>query len=133
MTIGAHTHTHPDLRDLSEERVRYEIETSDAIIEEKTGVRPRHFAYPKGYWSATAEPVIRSTYESAVLGAGEPFTASTDPHRICRVPVQLADGSWLFRRKLDSGMRLEEMVRSRLKGYENPPSAKVSAGRADDV
>lgn len=132
MTIGAHTHTHPDLRDLTADQVHEEVGTSNAIIESETGVRPRHFAYPKGYWSDTAEPVLRATYQSAVLGAGEPFTSETDPYRICRVPVQLSDGSWLFRRKLDKGMRLEEKMRSRLKGYENPPSRLATVGQVRD-
>ena len=122
MTVGAHTHTHPDLRGLSPDEVEHELEASDAMISSETGVEPRHFAYPKGYWSATAEPVVRRRYDSAVLGGGAPVTSATDHHRVCRVPVQLGDGEFFFRRKVVRGMRLEEWARSRMKGYTNPSS-----------
>jgi peptidoglycan/xylan/chitin deacetylase (PgdA/CDA1 family) len=120
VTIGAHTHTHPDLRTLSTDQVQEELETSNELIEKRTGVRPRHFAYPKGYWSGSAEPVVRSCYATATLGAGPPITSATDPHRVSRVPVQLSDGHLLFKRKLERGMRMEEWLRAKLKGYRNP-------------
>ena len=123
MTVGAHTHTHPDLRDLSESAVGEEIRLSNESIEKRTGTRPRHFAYPKGYWSNTAEPAIRAAYESAVLGAGSPITDTSDFHRLGRVAVQRADGNLFFRWKVKHGLRLEETVRSRLKGYSNPSAA----------
>ncbi len=123
MTVGAHTHTHPDLRDLDESAIREEIQVSNEIIEMRTGTVPRHFAYPKGYWSGTAEPIIRSAYDSAVLGAGSPITNTSDFHRLGRVAVQRADGNLFFRWKVKRGLRLEEVVRSRLKGYSNPVAA----------
>lgn len=120
MTVGAHTHTHPDLRDLSESAIREEIDLSNEGIERRTGIRPRHFAYPKGYWSDAAEPVIRAAYDSAVLGAGSPISSTSDFHRLGRVAVQRADGNFFFRWKVRHGLRLEEAVRRRLKGYSNP-------------
>lgn len=123
MTVGAHTHTHPDLRDLSESAVREEISLSNEIIQKRTGVTPRHFAYPKGFWSATGEPAIRAAYDSAVLGAGSPITNGSDFHRLGRVAVQRADGNLFFRWKVKRGLRLEEAARSRLKGYSNPSAA----------
>lgn len=120
VTVGAHTQTHPDLRGLSRARIEAELDLSNETIERETGVKPSHFAYPKGYWSEVAEPLIRQRYASAVLGAGEPVTSRTDPHRVCRVPVQRADRMFFFRRKIARGMRLEEWARSRVKGYANP-------------
>jgi peptidoglycan/xylan/chitin deacetylase (PgdA/CDA1 family) len=120
VTLGGHTHTHPDLRQLTSGQIEEEVVTSNVLIERNTGVRPRHFAYTKGYWSSAAEPVVKHHYETAVLGAGPPITGKTDRHRISRVPIQLSDGFFYFKRKISRGMRLEEWARSRLKGYANP-------------
>lgn len=123
VTIGAHTHTHPDLRVLPPDQVAEEINVSNELIERKTGVRPRHFAYTKGYWSQSAEPVVVAEYNTAVLGAGPPVSSRTDLHRLSRVPIQRSDGQFFFQRKVRRGMRLEESVRRRIKGYENPHQA----------
>ena len=120
VTLGAHTHTHPDLRDMPVDQVEQEIGESNRLIELRTGQVPAHFAYPKGYWDQGAETVIRRSYETAVLGAGGPVNKGTDHLRIGRMPVQQADGHFFFTRKVLRGMRLEERVRSLVKGYRNP-------------
>lgn len=120
MTAGAHTHTHPDLRTTGADEVADEMDTSNSLIEQRLGVRPRHFAYPKGYWSATGERAAAERYESAALGAGPPVTAATSPYRLTRLPVQRSDGLFFFKRKLGRGLRLEEWARRRVKGYRNP-------------
>ena len=120
VTMGAHTHSHPDLRGLRIADVEREIEQSNQLIENRTGLAPRHFAYPKGYWDPQAETVVRRIYQTAVLGAGPPVTGDTDLHRVHRVPVQKADGQFFFARKVQRGMRLEERARALVKGYEHP-------------
>jgi peptidoglycan/xylan/chitin deacetylase (PgdA/CDA1 family) len=120
VTLGAHTHTHPDLRGLTIDQVEHEIGESNRLIELRTGQQPRHFAYPKGLWDAMAEKVVRDQYDTAVLGGGAPVTKDTNPFRISRVPVQQSDGHFFFKRKMARGMRLEERVRAWVKGYENP-------------
>jgi peptidoglycan/xylan/chitin deacetylase (PgdA/CDA1 family) len=122
VTLGAHTHTHPDLRGLTLAAVKGEVETANELIETRTGQKARHFAYPKGYWDPDAEAVIRRHYDTAVLGAGAPVTADTDPYRIHRVAIQGADRYLFFRRKIRGGMRLEERVRAAVKGYVHPPN-----------
>ena len=101
--------------------VKAEVEKSNELIEVRTGQKARHFAYPKGYWDPHAEAVIRRHYDTAVLGAGTPVTADTDPFRIHRVAIQAADRYFFFRRKIRTGMRLEERVRTVAKGYRHPP------------
>ncbi|HSJ83259.1 MAG TPA: polysaccharide deacetylase family protein [Acidimicrobiia bacterium] len=120
VTMGAHTHSHPDLRGLRIADVEREIEKSNELIEGRTGLAPRHFAYPKGYWDPQAETVVRRHYDTAVLGAGPPVTGETDPHRVHRVPVQKADRQFFFARKVQRGMRLEERARALVKSYEHP-------------
>ncbi len=119
-TLGAHTHSHPDMRDLTTEEVEDELGTSDEIIERMTGMRPAHFAYPYGFWSETADPVVRRRYSTAVLG-GTPHPApDPDPHLLHRYPVQKSDAEIFFKARMRRGLRLEEAVRRRVKGYRGP-------------
>ncbi len=115
VTLGAHTHTHARLTTATPEMVVEELDTSNRLIQERTGVAPRHFTYPWGWWSEVADPLVRERYESATLGGGGAFTASTDLYRIPRIPVQKSDGMLFFRRKLLSGLRLEGAVRYRFR------------------
>ncbi|MGH8924761.1 MAG: polysaccharide deacetylase family protein [Acidimicrobiia bacterium] len=126
MTVGAHTHSHPDLRLLDSAAVERELETSDELIRSRLGVDPHHFAYPWGYWSAIADPHIRKRYETATVGAGPPLTEASDHYTLSRIPIQLSDGRFFFRRKLEKGLRLEEAVRRRIKGYKPPPIIPTS-------
>ena len=122
-TIGAHTHTHPDLRFLSSDDVAVELDESNALIHDRLGVQPRHFAYPKGWWSAEAETEVRKRYETAVLGEGPPNRLETDRCRLHRVAVQKSDGMRFFRRKLATGLVLEDRLRRMVRSYHGPPPA----------
>jgi peptidoglycan/xylan/chitin deacetylase (PgdA/CDA1 family) len=48
ITIGAHSHTHPKLKNLTYEESFYEINKSKEILEEKLSSKVDHFAYPYG-------------------------------------------------------------------------------------
>ena len=120
VTVGAHTHTHPDFRTLEASRAEQEIGISTDLIERRTGVRPEHFAYPWGYWSSSGDHAVRAHYSSAVLGGGKPIDAATDPLMLNRIPVQLNDGVVFFKHKLRRGQRTEEYVRRRLAKYDGP-------------
>ncbi|REK19095.1 MAG: hypothetical protein DWQ40_07935 [Actinobacteria bacterium] len=117
-TIGSHTHTHPDLRRLSHSEIERELEESDALIMRNLGIKSEHFCYPYGYWSEAAHPLVADRYRTATLGGGPAVTAATDPHLIHRVPIQLSDTKLFFKRKMTSGMVLEEKVRRRISGYQ---------------
>jgi peptidoglycan/xylan/chitin deacetylase (PgdA/CDA1 family) len=121
LTVGAHTHRHVDLRGVSEEQARDEMETSNGLIEQHAGVRPLHFAYPWGYWSARADGPARQLYESAMLGSAPAWGAVPhDRHMVYRYPVQLGDGRRWFPARLNGGLGFEESVRRRHRGYRGP-------------
>lgn len=120
LTVGAHTHDHPDLRTLSTDRVVEELKTSDDIIADRLGAPPRHFAYPYGFWSRGADLAVRERYETAVLGGSPNPSPKPDPHLLHRYPVQLSDGFTWFKQRIDGGFRLEELVRKKIKGYDGP-------------
>ena len=120
VTLGGHTHRHTYLGRARLDLVEEELAASDELIEDRTGITPRHFAYPWGHWSPIADTVVRRRYESAVLGAGAPVTASTDRFLVHRLPIQHGDGFFYFKRKVLRGMSLEESVRRVVRGYHGP-------------
>lgn len=120
MTLGAHTHTHPDLRSLSMAEIQRELSISDTAISDKLGVVPRHFAYPYGFWSEGADRLVRENYTTAVLGGSPRPSKCPEPQVLHRYPVQLSDGFLYFKARLKRGLRAEEAVRRRLKGYKGP-------------
>ena len=65
--IGAHTHTHPNLselstRDPSGEAVREELIRCDDILKRTLGVEPKDFAFTGTSWSSVAECEVRNRY-----------------------------------------------------------------------
>lgn len=120
VTIGAHTHTHPDMRQLAEKAVSEELDRSNHLISDRTGVFPKHFTYPKGWWARQAHQAVRDRYLTATLGGGDSITESSDLHMLHRVPVQRSDTSALFGRKMLTGGRVENRVRRRLRSYAGP-------------
>lgn len=120
MTLGAHTHTHPDFRSISPAQADDEVGSSNELIQRRTGHRPVHFAYPWGYWAASTAGAVAAAYETAVLGGGAPIVDSTDPLMLNRIPIQLDDAFRYFKHKVQRGQRTEEFVRRRITGYRGP-------------
>ncbi|WP_136660447.1 polysaccharide deacetylase family protein [Nitratireductor sp. XY-223] len=58
-TIGAHTVNHYNLKRLPKEQALWEMSDSAAMLEERLGERPRHFAYPYGFEKAVGEREAR--------------------------------------------------------------------------
>lgn len=111
MTVGAHSHRHLDARRHDRKSLSDDLETCDVILEDRVGVRPRHYAYPWGHWSAVADAVVRARYESAAVGAAS-MRLPADPYRLSRIPVMGSDTGALFRRKMWGGFRFETQIRT---------------------
>ncbi len=77
----SHTHTHPDLRLLTQDQVAEECGQADEIITARLGRKPRYFAYPFGYHNQVVREFIRGLYAASVttelrqLGAHEDTAA----------------------------------------------------------
>jgi peptidoglycan/xylan/chitin deacetylase (PgdA/CDA1 family) len=114
-TIGSHTHTHRVLANASACVATEEIDRSIGLIEERLGVGCDHFAYPKAIRpSAGAEHVVRRRFASATLAGNRVNPVGrTDPHRIGRHGLTVADDMDAYRRKLRGGARLEGSVREK--------------------
>lgn len=125
VTLGAHTHTHRDLRSLDELAIAEELDRSNQIIHDRTGTIPEHFTYPKGWWSAQADNLIRVRYRTATTGNGVWRTRTTNLHRIHRIPVQRSDVGKLFTRKVISGARVEGVLRVLIRSRQVPREAAL--------
>ncbi len=113
VTVGSHTHTHALLDRLAPDRVADELDRSIKLIEDNLGVTPEHFAYPKALLgSDAAQAAVRARFRSAAVAGTRPNPyGRTDPYRLRRSPVQVADGMRWFRRKARGGMAFEDDVR----------------------
>ncbi len=66
MCIENHTHTHPDMRSLTEDQIAEECGKADQIIMSRLGRKPRYFAYPYGYHNRMARDFVRGCYSGSV-------------------------------------------------------------------
>lgn len=113
VTIGCHTHDHLLLDREPASIVAADLDRSIGLLEEWTGERPTHFAYPKALSpSAENAALIRQRFASAALAGTRPNRyGRTDPQRLWRTPIQRDDNERSVRHKFDGGMRLEDDLR----------------------
>ncbi len=118
VAIGTHTHTHALLDRIDPQAAAREIEMSVGLVEERLGVHPAHFAYPKALAPARGGPVdlaVRARVASAAVAGGRVNRpGATDLWRLARSPVVAGDDMDAFARKARGGLRLEGEVRERL-------------------
>ncbi|MEO1057640.1 MAG: polysaccharide deacetylase family protein [Actinomycetota bacterium] len=113
VTIGSHTHSHALLDRSEPGEIADELDRSIDLIQERLGVNPVHFAYPKALpGSSAAEGEVRRRFTTAALARSRVNVAGqTDPHRLWRTPIQRSDGFEFFAAKAAGGMRLEGELR----------------------
>jgi peptidoglycan/xylan/chitin deacetylase (PgdA/CDA1 family) len=111
--MGSHTHSHALLDRLDDAQVDAELDTSVSLIEDRLGVHPDHFAYPKSVPpTSVADGAVRTRFRSAALAGTKPNPyGRTDPLRLARSPIQAGDEMRWFRAKVAGGMGFEDDVR----------------------
>jgi peptidoglycan/xylan/chitin deacetylase (PgdA/CDA1 family) len=107
ITFGAHTETHPQLRNLSRHSIDAEIVNSKKTIEEKTGHGVDSFAYPYAFpqndaeFKKTLQESLRSAgYNNGVCTIVGRAGSSSEPFFMERLPVNSLDDQALFQAKL---------------------------------
>ena len=60
LTIGGHTHSHPDCSKIDSESLKQEITKSNSIILDKMGYMPKAFCFPYGYYNKENVKTIKS-------------------------------------------------------------------------
>jgi peptidoglycan/xylan/chitin deacetylase (PgdA/CDA1 family) len=111
VTVGAHTHTHPNLSTASAREAEDEMRRSKELIEEQLQMPCRHFAYPFGDASEGAVQAARSIFATAALGNWRTNRRGrTDLHRLGRTPVLRSDGALFFRAKIAGRLQGEALA-----------------------
>lgn len=112
ITVGSHTHTHALLDRVDTATIVQELDWSIKLIQDRLGVTPEHFAYPKGLSPRNVPPEITSRFRSTAIAGTRPNPyGATDPYRLFRSPIQSTDGLRWFRQKAAGGMKLEDDLR----------------------
>jgi peptidoglycan/xylan/chitin deacetylase (PgdA/CDA1 family) len=90
VTVGSHSWTHPDMRQLDERALRRELIDSRDRLQEELGVSVRAFCYPRALWSRRVEAVVGEVYDYAFVAGGRqmPKGRSFNPLRIPRIPIR---------------------------------------------
>lgn len=120
--IGSHTHTHPDLRLLSEADIRTELLQSRSILEDICGGPISSLSFPFGSWSAREWRIAKECgYASATCYRGRPLAGETI------LPVS---GTWRFDTAEDilnrTGTNKSSGLLSRARAFIMPQFARGS-------
>ena len=83
--LQAHSHNHPDLRQLPDKNVIRELETCQATLKERLGIESKLFAYPYGYVNRRVYDLVRSRFDAAVTTMLSAVPAVCDSHLIPRI------------------------------------------------
>ncbi|WP_202457016.1 MULTISPECIES: polysaccharide deacetylase family protein [unclassified Streptomyces] len=97
--IGGHSHTHPELDQLDEGALRYELRRCRDIVADQLGARPVSFAYPYGYSSRRVRERVRETGFRQALAVGNGLARRAQgPYALRRVTVRRTTGAEEFER-----------------------------------
>lgn len=97
--IGGHSHTHPQLDQLTDERLRSQTVRCKEILTEELGRPPSSFAYPYGYSSRRVRRTVRSAGFGQALAVGNALAERRQgPYALERVTVRRDTGLDAFER-----------------------------------
>jgi peptidoglycan/xylan/chitin deacetylase (PgdA/CDA1 family) len=97
--IGSHSHSHPQLDQISEPRVRDELAISRRLLEDRLGRPVCSVAYPYGYSSRRVRTVARDIgYLQAAVVANAVAASGCDPFGVPRLTVRRSTSLAVFAR-----------------------------------
>ncbi len=121
LEIGNHTYIHPHLRQLSEERIREELHTTQLILDTLTGRRGRLFRPPYGEYD---ERVLRIAAELGLttiqfdLASGDPDTSATKARLVDYVVRAARNGSIIVMHINRRGWHTAEALADIIRGLQ---------------
>ncbi|MEU1165106.1 polysaccharide deacetylase family protein [Streptomyces sp. NPDC005921] len=118
--IGGHSHTHPQLDQLTDDGLREELARSTEIVAGELGAGPASFAYPYGYSSRRVRQAVRSAGYAQALAVGNALARRRQgPYALQRVTVRRATDAEEFTRLLEGRAIARTFARDRAltKGY----------------
>ncbi|WP_369198082.1 polysaccharide deacetylase family protein [Streptomyces djakartensis] len=100
--IGGHSHSHPQLDQVSEATLRFELIHCKEIISDQLGAVPVSFAYPYGYSTRRVRQVVRETGYAQALAVGNGLARRAQgPYALRRVTVRRDTGIEEFERMVE--------------------------------
>ncbi|WP_079125828.1 polysaccharide deacetylase family protein [Streptomyces sp. ERV7] len=120
MEIGGHSHTHPQLDQLGDDRLWFETLRCKEIVTEELGARPVSFAYPYGYSSRRVRRTVRAAGFAQALAVGNALAERRQgPYALERVTVRRGTGTEEFERLVEGRAIGRTFARDRVltKGY----------------
>jgi peptidoglycan/xylan/chitin deacetylase (PgdA/CDA1 family) len=118
--IGGHSHTHPQLDQLDDDRLRHELIHCKEIVADELGTVPASFAYPYGYSSRRVREAVRETGYAQALAVGNGLARRRQgPYAVQRVTVRRGTGIEEFERLVEGRAIARNFARDRAltKGY----------------
>ncbi|MFI9807083.1 polysaccharide deacetylase family protein [Streptomyces sp. NPDC052301] len=118
--IGGHSHTHPQLDQLTDGELRTELGRCTDIVAEELGAPPVSFAYPYGYSSRRVRQAVRAAGYAQALAVGNGLARRRQgPYALQRVTVRRGTGVEEFERLLQGRAVARSFARDRAltKGY----------------
>lgn len=143
--IAAHSHSHPQLDQISEPSLRAELAGSRRLLEDRLGQQVCSLAYPFGYSSKLVRAVAREIgYLQAAVVANAVAGSACDPFGVPRLTIRRSTSLAVFARvanqqrvrlhyapahALTTGYAVVRRTRSALRAPTNDPSSStVSMG-----
>ncbi|MFI9204579.1 polysaccharide deacetylase family protein [Streptomyces sp. NPDC053048] len=118
--IGGHSHTHPQLDQLSDEKLAFEVRHCHELLTAELGHPPVSFAYPYGYSSRRVRGTVRAAGFGVSLAVGNALaTRRQGPYALERVTVRRTTGIADFERLVEGRALGRFFARDRAltKGY----------------
>ncbi|WP_345044296.1 polysaccharide deacetylase family protein [Streptomyces sannanensis] len=118
--IGGHSHSHPQLDQLDDERLWYETVRCREILTEELGERPVSFAYPYGYSDRRVRQAVRRAGYAQSLAVGNALAERRQgPYALRRVTVRRSTGIEEFERLVEGRSIARNFARDRVltQGY----------------
>lgn len=99
--IGGHSHTHPQLDQLTDDDLERELTRCRDIVTGQLGAPPVSFAYPYGYSSRRVRQAVRRAGYAQALAVGNALARRRQgPYALHRVTVRRSTGTDEFERLL---------------------------------
>jgi len=116
-SIGSHTYSHLDLRELSVGQVESEFRDSKAELEQRLQVEVDSLCYPASLVTLQVKALAQRWYRTAVVGGGKVVRpGSWDPLMLPRVSMRKEMDGEAMVRLLNTSVWLEERGRHALRG-----------------
>ncbi|MFJ1750539.1 polysaccharide deacetylase family protein [Streptomyces sp. NPDC088116] len=133
--IGGHSHTHPQLDQLRDRRLEFELRRCREIVADELGTAPVSFAYPYGYSSRRVRDGVRAAGFAQSLAVGNALARRRQgPYALERVTVRRSTGIEEFATLIEGRSIGRHFARDRAltKGYALVRGARRAARRVVD-